>query len=922
MSNQIETVKLLQKEIDVIISQLKETREEIINISKSSREINTSFKSIKKPSSLNDSLKDASKNTQQLNALVKEQDRLEKNLISTGAKYKLATESTNRALIKNRFELQQQNKLIKEASVISSRYSTLLQKTTALRNKEARVIQDLNLKKALGNKLSDKEQKELKQSQIAFNKYNKAVRGAKESVGRFQENVGKYPTLLGSVRELTTGLIGAFGLLEGARLAFDFAKESLQLAREAKGVEFAFQRLGFEGQEAFEKIKVSTRGVLSDLDIKRSLNEFKNFNISLEQTDVLFEFLAVRAAQTGRSVDSLKDSLVEGLSKESKLRIDNLGISAAKLNEELERTPNFVEAVANIAKTEISAAGDILDEATSSQEKFNASVENLQVSLGSGVIGRFTNSIYSIGTALISVISDINTASDSFGEFFVNILKVSKGQAGLVATEAAIKKEQQKRVPLTNEIIKLQKEQGVIELQLNLNKEKYLRTSSKELSILLKKLKAEKEQKEITKDSVKELRAKIASLREEQEGLTINDRARSLAINNEIKQTEKLIKTILGEEDAREQVQTRLDGFVKGYENAEKAAKAFSEVFKDELKFNFDDQEIVGVTEALNRFNDKVFENKLRIDLIKGAFNDLSGTIEQFTGISSGVLNKFFEDISTKGFEAFTDISDIAASSFGVISEVSNSYFNSQISELDAQIEANQLFYDNLLENENLTEQERDRIEKDKQAKERKILEEKKKQQQKQAEINKALAIANIGLSTAEGVASAASTIATLPLIPFILGIGAAQLAIAAATPIPKFAEGGTMDHDGLMMINDHSSGRLEVVERDGKFLMTNKKNAIIEGKKGDKIHKDAGKFFESLSDEEITSNINHHAMMSSIYSNINVAQKVESLRVINSAKRDTDRIVKAINKSKPVINLHNDNSIGEELAYFKRGDF
>jgi len=270
MANDLSIVKQFQDEISKLQLLIKELKGDVVSLSKASREVD--FSGIKSPKGVNKALKETNENTEQLNALLKEQDRLEKNLINTQAKLTLATESTNRALVKERFELQQQNKLIKEAAVLSSRYSTQLQKATTIRNKLARSIQDLNLKRELGLKLSDKEQKELRESTKEFSKYDKSIKKAKNSVGRFQENVGNYPKLLGSITSLTTGLIGSFGVIEGLRLGFDFAKESLALAREAKGVEFAFKRLGSEGVDAFNNIKKSTRGLLSDLDIKRSLN--------------------------------------------------------------------------------------------------------------------------------------------------------------------------------------------------------------------------------------------------------------------------------------------------------------------------------------------------------------------------------------------------------------------------------------------------------------------------------------------------------------------------------------------------------------------------------------------------------------------------------------------------------------------------
>ncbi len=156
--------------------------------------------------------------------------------------------------------------------------------------------------------------------------------------------------------------------------------------------------------------------MLSELDIKKALVDFDNFNISLEETDVLFEFLAIRAAQTGKNIDELQSSLVEGLSKESKLRIDNLGIATADLNSELKKTPNFVEAVANIAKREVAEAGAILDDAGNSQEKWNSALNDFQLALGNGVIAKASNSLYDFGTNIIRAITPSKELNNTIKE--------------------------------------------------------------------------------------------------------------------------------------------------------------------------------------------------------------------------------------------------------------------------------------------------------------------------------------------------------------------------------------------------------------------------------------------------------------------------------------------------------------------------
>jgi hypothetical protein len=127
------------------------------------------------------------------------------------------------------------------------------------------------------------------------------------------------------------------------------------------------------------------------------------------------------------------------------------------------------------------------------------------------------------------------------------------------------------------------------------------------------------------------------------------------------------------------------------------------------------------------------------------------------------------------------------------------------------------------------------------------------------------------------------------------------------------------MDHDGLMMINDHKSGRLEVIERDGKFLMTDKKNAIVEGKKGDIIHKDAKEYFSRLSDKDIMQDVNKHAMLATLQHQNYLIHKLDNKKVIDSNKLNADRIIKAINSKKTRFNLNQNIDLGRDINFANR---
>lgn len=84
---------------------------------------------------------------------------------------------------------------------------------------------------------------------------------------------------------------------------------------------------------------------------------------------------------------------------------------------------------------------------------------------------------------------------------------------------------------------------------------------------------------------------------------------------------------------------------------------------------------------------------------------------------------------------------------------------------------------------------------KNEQITEEKFAEEKAKLRRKQALVDKVQALFNIALNTAIGVSNAASKVVTLPLVPFIIALGALQAIAVAAEPPPEFAKGGIVDY-------------------------------------------------------------------------------------------------------------------------------
>lgn len=250
----------------------------------------------------------------------------------------------------------------------------------------------------------------------AYRKKMLELKSAKSILKKHRQEIYNVQTAWQKVKKRLGPLVGILGGLFAVGKVISYGKELARLGYEAAGVNLAFTRLGEEGRKAFNDIKQATRGTLSNLDIKKAINEFAAFKLPLEDSGALFEFLNLQSIRLGKNIKELAPSLVEGLSKESKLRIDNLGISAKVLNAELKKTPNFAKAVANIAKREIATAGDIIDRTVNKQAKWNAAIKNSEERLANGFIKDASDAFYDLGTNVLNAVFPMKKLSDEIKE--------------------------------------------------------------------------------------------------------------------------------------------------------------------------------------------------------------------------------------------------------------------------------------------------------------------------------------------------------------------------------------------------------------------------------------------------------------------------------------------------------------------------
>ena len=158
----------------------------------------------------------------------------------------------------------------------------------------------------------------------------------------------------------------------------------------------------------------------------------------------------------------------------------------------------------------------------------------------------------------------------------------------------------------------------------------------------------------------------------------------------------------------------------------------------------------------------------------EGAFEGLESLISNQFDIEMETLQKKTEEYDKYYREreaAENMLKDIEIAAANEAFNIVNSLFSRKQAKLDQQ-----------LKNELISEE--------------KFEEEKLKLRRKVAIVDKAQAVFNIALNTAIGVTSAASKVATIPLIPFIIGLGALQAVAVLAEPLPSFYKGGVVDYE------------------------------------------------------------------------------------------------------------------------------
>ena len=160
----------------------------------------------------------------------------------------------------------------------------------------------------------------------------------------------------------------------------DTVDKSIELAESADGITHAFEKIGTA--DYLQELRTATKGTVSDIELMKAAVKAKDFRIPLEDLGKYLSFAQLKAQQTGQSLDYMVDSIVTGLGRKSPMILDNLGLSAAEIKEQTEKTGDFMKGVAKIVETNLAQAGETYISAADRAAQRTVELENAQRSLG------------------------------------------------------------------------------------------------------------------------------------------------------------------------------------------------------------------------------------------------------------------------------------------------------------------------------------------------------------------------------------------------------------------------------------------------------------------------------------------------------------------------------------------------------------
>lgn len=236
-------------------------------------------------------------------------------------------------------------------------------------------------------------------------------------------------------------------------------------------------------------------------------------------------------------------------------------------------------------------------------------------------------------------------------------------------------------------------------------------------------------------------------------------------------------------------------------------------------------------------YDDATKKREEWIDKFKEGLSGMNSAARDALGETAGIfegLSDIMVDVAEDGKLSFENMAEAVGKIVSGITSLMTDIYDARIENIEKEQEANDEAYDKeierieaLEENGAISTEEaeaRKRAAEDKTAAKNAELEKKKAAlQEKQAKWNKANSIIQAGIFTALAITEA---LPNLVLAALVGAMGAAQVALIAAQPIPKYAK-GTKDHPGGLAIVGDGGKKEGIVTNNGLFITPDKPTLV-----------------------------------------------------------------------------------------------
>ncbi len=185
--------------------------------------------------------------------------------------------------------------------------------------------------------------------------------------------------------------------------------------------------------------------------------------------------------------------------------------------------------------------------------------------------------------------------------------------------------------------------------------------------------------------------------------------------------------------------------------------------------------------------------------------------------------------------------------------DLANSIFEARIQSIDEEIDANDDRTERLLENENLSDEQRAEIEAKGEERREQLEEKKRKEQRKQAILNKSLAVVDVAIATALGIMQSYAQLGPIAGnvgAALVGALGAIQIAAIIAKPIPAYAKGTDNHKGGPALVGEE---RPEVIQEPNRKPYVVSKPTILDLPRKTKVTPSVAEYDKMMRDSVLT---------------------------------------------------------------------